>query len=61
MLTYRSGVVHMAEKRSQPPKSLPVANYRSALARAVEWLGDRYLLAKPINSAHRLGVDRDHR
>jgi hypothetical protein len=31
------------------PKSLPVANYNSAIARAVEWLGDRYLLAKPIN------------
>jgi hypothetical protein len=51
----------MTEKRNHPLKSLPVANYKSALARAVEWLGDRYLLAKPINSAHRLGVDRDHR
>jgi hypothetical protein len=49
----------MTEKRPLP--SLPVANYRSALARAVEWLGDRYLLAKPINSAHRLGVDRHQR
>jgi hypothetical protein len=29
--------------------SLPVSNYSSAIARAVEWLGDRYLLAKPIN------------
>ena len=48
----------MTEKRIQPLKSLPVANYRSALARAVEWLGDRYLLAKPINSAHRPGVNR---
>jgi hypothetical protein len=27
------------------------ANYNSAVARAVEWLGDRYLLAKPINAA----------
>jgi hypothetical protein len=27
------------------------ANYNSAIARAVEWLGDRYLLAKPINAA----------
>jgi hypothetical protein len=51
----------MTEKRNQPLKSLPVANYRSAIARAVEWLGDRYLLAKPINSASRLGVDRYHR
>ena len=51
----------MTEKRIHLLKSLPVANYKSALARAVEWLGDRYLLAKPINSTHRLGVDRDHR
>jgi len=24
-------------------------DYSAALARAIEWLGDRYLLAKPIN------------
>jgi hypothetical protein len=30
--------------------SLPVANYSSAIAKAVEWLGDRYLLAKPIKA-----------
>jgi hypothetical protein len=48
----------MTEKRTQ---SLPVANYSSARARALAWLGDRYLLAKPINSAHRSGVDRHHR
>jgi hypothetical protein len=48
----------MTEKRKHPLQPLPVANYRSAIARAVAWLGDRYLLAKPINSAHRLGVDR---
>jgi len=51
----------MTEKPNHPLKPLPVANYRSALARAVEWLGDRYLLAKPINSGHRSGVDRAHR
>jgi hypothetical protein len=51
----------MTERRNRPLKPLPVANYRSALARALEWLGDRYLLAKPINSAHRLGIDRHHR
>ena len=51
----------MTEKRNQPLKALPVVNYRSALARAVEWLGDRYLLAKPINSSHRSGLDRLHR
>ena len=26
-------------------------NYSAAIARAVEWLGDRYLLAKPIKAA----------
>jgi hypothetical protein len=51
----------MTEKRNHPPQPLPVTNYRSALARAVEWLGDRYLLAKPINSAHRLGIERQQR
>jgi hypothetical protein len=51
----------MTEKRNHPLKPLPVANYRPALTRALEWLGDRYLLAKPINSAQRLGVDRYHR
>ncbi len=45
----------MTEQRNRPIESLPVANYRPAIARAVEWLGDRYLLAKPINSAHRSG------
>jgi hypothetical protein len=36
----------------QPPtlQSPPLANYSSAIARAVEWLGDRYLLARPINT-----------
>jgi hypothetical protein len=38
------------ELRQQP---LPVSNYASAVARAVEWLGDRYLLAKPINAGTR--------
>ncbi len=28
-----------------------VPNYGPAIARAVEWLGDRYLLARPINAA----------
>jgi hypothetical protein len=49
----------MTEIRNRPLKSLPVANYRSAIARAVEWLGDRYLLAKPINSAQRSGLRND--
>jgi hypothetical protein len=40
-------------KAKSSAESLPVANYKSALARAVAWLGDRYLLAKPINSEYR--------
>jgi hypothetical protein len=40
---------YMSNKRNQRPKSLPVVNYSSAIARAVKWLGDRYLLAQPIN------------
>ena len=32
---------------SDRSQSLPVVNYASAIAKAVEWLGDRYLLAKP--------------
>ena len=34
-------------------QQLPVSNYGSAIARALEWLGDRYLLAKPINAGMR--------
>jgi hypothetical protein len=43
----------MANKPNDRPESLPVANYSPAIARAVEWLGDRYLLAKPIHAAPR--------
>jgi hypothetical protein len=41
----------MPDKRNQTLQSLPVANYSPSIARAIEWLGDRYLLAKPINAA----------
>jgi hypothetical protein len=41
----------MPDKRNPRVQSLPVANYCPAIARAVEWLGDRYLLAKPVNAA----------
>jgi hypothetical protein len=47
----------MTEKRNHPLKSLPVANYSLALAKVVEWLGDRNVLAIPVKSAHRPGVD----
>jgi hypothetical protein len=57
MITNRSGVFKLPKKGSCPRKSLPVVNYASALARALEWLGDRYLLAKPVNSVHRMPVD----
>jgi len=40
----------MTTKQPHVPLSLPVANYSSAIATAVQWLGDRYLLAKPINA-----------
>jgi hypothetical protein len=44
----------MADRQNHSLKPLPMANYSPAIARAVEWLGDRYLLAKPNNvSAHR--------
>jgi hypothetical protein len=33
-------------------QSLPVVNYASAFAKAVEWLGDRYLLAKSNEPVH---------
>jgi hypothetical protein len=41
----------MTNKLNHRPDSLPTANYSSAVARAVAWLGDRYLLAKPINAS----------
>jgi hypothetical protein len=40
MTTHDQGAAH----------TLPVADYSSAIAKAVEWLGDRYLLARPINA-----------
>jgi hypothetical protein len=41
----------MSDKATYRRESLPTANYSSAVARAVAWLGDRYLLAKPINAS----------
>jgi len=45
--------IKMADRENRSLNPLPMANYSSAIARAVEWLGDRYLLAKPINAASR--------
>jgi hypothetical protein len=36
--------------QNHPRPSVAVADYSSALARALDWLGDRYLLASPINA-----------
>jgi hypothetical protein len=41
----------MSDKQTHAVPSLPVSNYSAAIASAVAWLGDRYLLAKPVNSA----------
>lgn len=43
----------MADNHTGTPRSLPVANYSPAIARAVDWLGDRYLLAQPINAGRK--------
>ena len=32
------------------PADVLVVDYSAARARAIRWLGDRYLLAKPINA-----------
>ena len=32
-----------------------LVDYSAARARAIEWLGDRYLLAKPINATESAG------
>jgi hypothetical protein len=46
----------MSSKRNQRSQSLPVADYSAAFAEAVKWLGDRYLLAQPINSGATRGA-----
>jgi len=48
----------MLDNPGHVPQSLPVENYSPAIARAVEWLGDRYLLARPINKARHGDVSR---
>jgi hypothetical protein len=44
----------MPEDLNSAQQRPPVSNYGSAVARALEWLGDRYLLAKPINESSHL-------
>jgi hypothetical protein len=48
----------MFHKQTPSLQSAPPANYNSAIARAVEWLGDRYLLATPINAPIRSRASR---
>jgi len=48
----------MHNKQGPTLPGLPVSNYGSAVARALEWLGDRYLLAKPINARNRAAEPR---
>ena len=36
-------------KSRKAPAASRVVDYSAARARAIRWLGDRYLLAKPIN------------
>ncbi|MGH8144307.1 MAG: hypothetical protein ACREU2_17570 [Steroidobacteraceae bacterium] len=43
----------MFSKIQHETPALPVANYSSAISQAVEWLGDRYLLATPVNVVQR--------
>jgi hypothetical protein len=43
----------MIDYRTDTPALLPVANYSSAIAKAVDWLGNRYLLARPINAGRK--------
>lgn len=43
----------MTQKQDHTHPTPTAPDYDRAIARAVEWLGDRYLLAKPIN-AHAL-------
>ena len=40
-------MIHKSAQKSQSPHAYA---YGAAIAKAVEWLGDRYLLAKPINA-----------
>ena len=42
----------MEFRKSDRSQSLPLVNYASAIAKAIEWLGDRYLLAKPMELVH---------
>jgi hypothetical protein len=38
-------------RKSTDPRQALLVDYSAARARAIRWLGDRYLLAKPINAS----------
>jgi hypothetical protein len=44
------GVMEMSNKLAKKSQPLWVYDYSAAIANAVAWLGDRYLLAKPIKT-----------
>jgi hypothetical protein len=48
----------MSREISRETPTLPVTNYSPSVSRAIAWLGDRYLLAKPINGVPRLTPTR---
>lgn len=39
----------MTSESKHKMRSLPTADYSAAIGKAVQWLGHRYLLARPIN------------
>lgn len=39
----------MSQRESATRARIQVVDYSAARAKAIAWLGDRYLLAKPIN------------
>ena len=43
--------MQMRNKLTFTPQQSSVYDYSASVAKAVEWLGDRYLLAKPVNAA----------
>jgi len=40
----------MKHTTSSERAAVPIVDYSEARERAIKWLGDRYLLAKPINA-----------
>jgi hypothetical protein len=44
----------MSREISRETQTLPVTNYSPSVSRAIAWLGDRYLLANPVNMMPRL-------